>query len=211
MAKSRTVQKNYCTATLLYQQGENHPYVYRIVQGYVVLSCETADGKGCVVDLLSEGDYFGPGLLGSKLRTDSSPTQSDYSALAKPGCQLSMVKQQDFWAALQDTPTEAIELAENLSRRENRLRQQIALQSATLEQRLAVTLDSLFDRAGMECRHGHKTDIKFSQQELANMVGSSRQSVSRLLADWRRDGVIDYTRAYLCLNDSEKLRAYARY
>ena len=94
---------------------------------------------------------------------------------------------------------------------QRRLQQQLFLQqTGTLEQRLAHVLYSLFDRLGLECTHDHLVDIRFSQQELADMVGGSRQTVSQLLADWRRTGMIDYTRTYICLEDPIRLQQCAQ-
>ncbi|WP_461481026.1 Crp/Fnr family transcriptional regulator [Porticoccus sp.] len=190
--------KAYRSAQPLYVRGDNHPVVYQVLGGYVLLDCDSLDGRPCIVGLLGPGDYFGPGLSGSL---------AGHRAVAKAGCRLHRESRQVFQARLRSDPELALTLTTQLAAREARLQQSLFLQQAAdLPRRLAWTLAELFTECGGPCRHGHQRDIKLSQQELAAMVGGSRQSVSQILNDWRRAGIIDYTRHYLCLENRHKLQ-----
>lgn len=189
----------YCrSATPLYHPGEDHSLVYLVLEGYVVLDCNSPDGRECIVALLSPGDYFGPGLTGEP---------ANHRALAKPGCRLQVESRDHFQQRLSAQPQLALTLASQLARREARLQHLLYLEhTAELPQRLAWLLQELFNECGDSCRHGHLRDIKLSQQELAAMAGGSRQTVSQLLNDWRREGIIAYTRHYLCLENPQQLK-----
>ena len=189
--------KSFRTAEVIYHRGDSPDRIYRIVSGYVLLDCDSSDGQTCIVALLGPGEYFGPGLTGEP---------ASHRAVAKAGCRLQVENRQHFDQRMQNNPELALQSLSQLARREARLQQRLLLQqTATLHQRLAHTLADLFTECGGPCRHGHQRDIKLTQQELAAMVGGSRQSVSQTLNDWRREGIVDYTRHYLCLENRRKL------
>ncbi len=208
------------SVTTLYQQGESHDTVYWIEQGFVTLHISDAEGRSSITDLLGQGDFFGPGLLAfpsdsdRRLQAYESPHHrclADHSATAKAETHLRRLPASTFWQLANNIPAIHQSLSAQLILVQRRLQQQLFLQqTGTLEQRLAHVLYSLFDRLGLECTHDHLVDIRFSQQELADMVGGSRQTVSQLLADWRRTGMIDYTRTYICLEDPIRLQQCAQ-
>jgi len=189
--------RSFRVAEVVYHCGDSPDRIYRIVSGYVLLDCDSLNGQACIVGLLGQGDYFGPGLTGEP---------ASHRAVAKAGCRLHIESRKQFDQRMQNNPELALQTLSQLARREARLQQRLLLQqTATLHQRLAHTLADLFTECGGPCQHGHQRDIKLTQQELAAMVGGSRQSVSQTLNDWRREGIVDYTRHYLCLENRRKL------
>ncbi|CAA0102277.1 cAMP-activated global transcriptional regulator CRP [BD1-7 clade bacterium] len=208
----------HCADTeTLYQQGAPHPWVYWIEKGFVSISISDADGRQSITDLLGAGDFFGPGLFGNEQRSripsaDQHPNTytAKQTAIAKPLTDTRIIPAEEFWRLTDQTPSVSLALTQQMIAIQQRLQHQLFLQqTGTLEQRLAYLLHNLFDRLGLECTHGHLVDIRFSQQELASMVGGSRQTVSQILADWRRSGVIDYTRSYICLEEPQRLQQFA--
>ncbi|GAA6169292.1 Crp/Fnr family transcriptional regulator [Sessilibacter corallicola] len=183
--------------TFLYNQGKPHAWIYCIKEGFVLVNGLNAEGKHGITDLYGKGNWFGPGLF------DSSALQN---AEAQPGCIVERYSKEDFSALLAEQPQQAHSVIEQISRREQQLQKRLFLQqTAALPIRLAQTLSYLFQFQGQACQHGHDRDVYLSQQDLADMVGGSRQSVSQLLSSWKKSGAIDYTRGYICLEDTVKL------
>jgi len=178
--------------------GETSTDVFYIELGFVVLSRVDVDGRLFIVDLLGKGDYFGPGLANGN---------ASHQAVAKPGARVRRLGRQEFAELLSAEADENQRLIQQLACREQRLYQRLfRLSTASLEQRLAATLLELFSIKGETCGHGHQVDVRLTQQELACLVGGSRQSVSQLLADWKRRDIVFYTREYICLEDRPALR-----
>ena len=75
--------------------------------------------------------------------------------------------------------------------------------------RVAGTLAELAGRQGQRCPHGHEVDVPLTQGELAQLAGLSRQVTSATLNALREEGLIDYTRDHLCVNDLRALGAAA--
>lgn len=182
----------------MYHQQDEHPWVYLIRQGFVLIDGISPDGKQGITDLYGAGSWFGPGL------SDGIARQN---ATAHQGCELERLSLADFTARLKSETALAAVVIQQISQREQHLQRRMFLQqTSTLSVRLAQQLCYLFNHQGQPCRHGHDRDVYLSQQELADMVGGSRQSVSQLLSSWRKHGAIDYTRGYICLEDIDKLQ-----
>ncbi len=187
-------------STPLFYQHQEHPWVYHIKQGFVVIHGCSLDGKDGLTDLYGPGSWFGPGL---------DNYIAAQSATAKKGCELERLSPDGFKHYLQDQPEAGYHIIQQLSNREQQLQTRLFLQQTSpLAGRLAQLLMHYFTKHGRPCTHGHDVDIHLSQQELASMAGSSRQSVSQLLAEWKRSGAIDYTRQFICLEDHNKLQDY---
>ena len=83
------------------------------------------------------------------------------------------------------------------------LRDQVFLTlSARLAQKILYLLTSL---------PADSSRISLSQAELAEFVGASRESVSKALAGWKRDGLIDLGRGFISVRDESKLRLIAEF
>jgi len=189
---------HYRQKTCLYRQQDHHPWVYQIDKGFVLIDGINADGKHGITDLYGAGNWFGPGLF------DGIALQN---ATAHQDCVLERIGQADFLKYLAQDTELAQSVIQQISRREQHLQHRLFLQQTSpLPGRLAQLLRYLFHHQGQLCQHGHDRDIYLSQQELADMAGGSRQSVSQLLSDWKKQGAIDYTRGYICLEDSGKLQ-----
>ena len=195
---SDTKTKAYLATTTLFHQQDLHPWIYHIQTGFVIVYGISPNGKQGLTDLYGPDSWFGPGL------NDGIAGQN---AVAKAGCVMERIKQQALPTYLASRPALTLQLIQQVSQREHQLQQRLFLQqTASLAVRLAWLLSHLFAYQGQHCGHGHKRDLSLTQQEIASMVGGSRQSVSQLLASWRQHNIIDYTRSFICLIDAGQLQ-----
>ncbi|MFA0813481.1 Crp/Fnr family transcriptional regulator [Microbulbifer epialgicus] len=192
----------YTKETVLFRQGDTTPHIYFIHTGYVLIHKVDVNGNSGILDLYGPGSWFGPGLSGQ--------TQ-DIEAIAKSGCELEIAPIEYLDTMMNAISQTAQDLIVQLATRESQIQQRLFLHiTAPLPVRLANLLIQLFHYQGQSCGHGHELDVKLSQAELAAMVGGSRQTVSQLLSRWKLNGVIDYTRQYICLINKPNLEALAR-
>jgi CRP-like cAMP-binding protein len=75
--------------------------------------------------------------------------------------------------------------------------------------RIAETLLELTRDVGETCTHGFAVDVRITQQDLADLVGASRQMVNRILREMFRDFYLKKAGAYICILDVERLRVLA--
>ncbi|MHC5538505.1 Crp/Fnr family transcriptional regulator, partial [Singulisphaera rosea] len=81
--------------------------------------------------------------------------------------------------------------------------------TSPIRARLAAALRDLICYEGERCRHGHTIDVRLSHQDLAELVGAARPVVSAELARMRNEGLVEYTRCYLCVDDLDGLNRIA--
>jgi CRP-like cAMP-binding protein len=101
-------------------------------------------------------------------------------------------------------------LLESATTRAHFLERRLVWQITTpLRTRVAATLRDLICFEGQRCKHGHTIDVRLTQQDLADLVGAARPVVSAELARLRDEGLIEYTRSYVCVEKLEGLNRIA--
>ena len=80
----------------------------------------------------------------------------------------------------------------------------------SLSRRLAKRLLSLAEQYGKHPTVGGPVEVRLSQQDLANLVGTSRESVNKQLRAWETEGILEIGRARVVLKRPEALEALSR-
>jgi CRP/FNR family transcriptional regulator len=176
-------------------------YVYLLKQGKVRLYQLTAQGQDITTAVLSPGQLFG---LGSFLGADGSATHAEAleeSWICEAGAQ-------DFLAMLARHPLLMARVMMVMARQIFRLEQTIErMASQQVAQRLAGTL--VDEMAGGQEVDGGILIPAHSQEELARLIGTTRESVSRTLSSWRAAGVITMKGRRLVVLRPDRLRRLA--
>ena len=187
-----------CAGETLYRQGDPVPFFYLIGTGHLKLFRTSSRGDTLIVELLAAGALFGPGLTTARL--------AGHTAVAKSAATLSRYGPECLERAAADDPAIATrvvnELADRLQRAERRLQAMLGLD---VRSRLAMALRDLAVETGTRCPHGHEIDVPITQQELAELIGASRPTVSLELNALRRRGLLSYTRRFICLDRPDAL------
>jgi CRP/FNR family transcriptional regulator, cyclic AMP receptor protein len=188
----------------LFRKGEPGRQLYGVLSGRLKVSASGADGKEIVFNVCDPGEVIGEIAL-----LDSNPRSATVVAL-EPS-ELLVLDRRDFLPFLERHPRVAIELAELLATRLRRL-SELAEDSVllALRARLAKKLVSFSQRYGRKTQQGVEIDLPFSQQELGEMVGTSRESINKQLRAWTEQGLIVSTRGRITLCDAPGLEALAR-
>lgn len=180
----------------IYRQGEAAAGAYCLLQGHVKLTRLTLDGEFAMVAVLKAGDWFGA------LNGHSGPCTE--TAVAKGTVRLRLLPRSN----LHDATADAVAIIASMTRRQRFLEQRLAaLLLHDVRARLATVLLDLALFCGQHCVHGHEIDVRLTHQELAELSGVSRPVVTATLNQWRRDGLLRYTREYICIEQREALEA----
>jgi CRP-like cAMP-binding protein len=183
---------------ILFEQGDAGDAMFAIETGALEISVVSASGRKLALDVLRAGD-----VLGEIALFDEGPRTATVTAL-EPS-RLGRILSGDVYAAMARDPELArdmMRLAGRQFRRVNaQLHEQVFLPLAV---RLARKLLHLTDRGG------RPTDrLAMPQSDLAEFVGTTRESVSKVLSGWRREGIVEISRSALILRDREALRTIA--
>jgi CRP/FNR family transcriptional regulator, cyclic AMP receptor protein len=127
-------------------------------------------------------------------------------------CELLVVERAGFRALLTSVPTLALNLLLVMSRRLRDLSDRTQSMSLlNVESRLAKAILQLAERFGREEQRGEiLLTLKLSQQELANMVGATREFVNRRLRGWQDQGIIELAKGLVVIRDAAALAAVSQ-
>lgn len=177
---------------------------YVVQRGYVRLLALGKEGEQFTRMLLGEGGIFGdlPFTPTMSAKEESAITSGPTSILEFP--------RRTFEAAVHRDDVLCETLLEVYSKQlgilDRRLQWQFA---APLRRRVAMILLDLVEFGRSPCPHheGFLMDIRMTHEELAELVGAARQVVTAILNELRAEGLLWYTRTYLCVRSPAALAA----
>ena len=167
--------KKYPKSSMIILEEEYGDRLFIIKNGTVKITRVNDEGKEVIIALLGAGDFFGEmAILDGKSRSAN--------ALAQENCELVTINKEDFLDMLKNNFQMCMNLLEELAVRLRKSDQQIeALSLSDAEHRIGVSILNLAEDMGV-IRKGQVTIEKLPfQQDIANMSGTSRETVSRVL------------------------------
>lgn len=189
---------------IVFEKGTPGSAMFAIVHGRVKISAFSEDGKEVIFAILESGDFFGETAL-----LDGLPRSATCTAIED--CELVTIERGSFIPFLEKHPALAIHLLSLLSQRLRGADEQMeGITFFPLTARLARKLLALAAEHGDVV--GSKTVIamNISQNELANMVSVSRESVNRQLGQWIKDGLITLSPRLIVIEDKEQLQVIGK-
>jgi len=185
---------------VLFEKGDDGDCFYGLLDGRVQVGCTSESGREVIFSILETGAMFGEIAV-----LDGGPRTADVAVLEDS--ELFLIHQGDFLRLIKTQPVLSGNLIRHLCRRLRRSSETIEDAALLgLSARLAKRLLSLCALSGHETREGCHIDIRLSQQELAQMMGVTRESINKHLAAWRENGLIDLARGRIILHDVPALR-----
>ena len=152
--------------------------VWRVDRGIVQLSRLRADGNEAIVGFITANGTFENNLSKSLVA---------YRAIALSDVDLQYFSQQN----IADSPSLAKSLLANFSGRLTKAQQlSTILLINNKKERLKELLLILKEEIGISTADGVRLQIRFTQQHLANIICTTRVSISRMLGDFQRQGLI---------------------
>jgi CRP/FNR family transcriptional regulator, cyclic AMP receptor protein len=192
--------RGYGAGELIYAQSDEGGEMFRIVEGTVRLSVTRADGRELLYLLFEPGDCFGVSSL-----IDGEPRPQ--TAEASRDLKLQIVNKAAFddlrlcHRAFDDA---LVRLATRHMRMLSGLFADASLQdmAARVASRILAVAHS-FGRPGPD---GTELSITISQTELAAMVGGARQTINKLIMQFRRDGLMSTRNGRIVIHSIEALK-----
>ena len=193
--------RNYPRGVRVFHEGDRSDACYIVRSGDLRVTREHPDGRAIALATLGPGDIFGElAMLDGEARSASVEALSPCELLALPAG--------DVRRMLQSSSEITVKLVVALTRRLREANERIARQSfQTVPSRVAGVLSQLIaEETPLESRDG--ITIRMTQADLAQLAGTSRESVSRFLAVLERAGVVHVGRGRVTVLEPRRLRAY---
>ncbi len=195
------VPRSYPKGVRVFHEGDSSDACYVVREGDLRVTREHPDGRAISLATLGPNDFFGElAMLDGGTRSASIETLSDCELLALPAA--------DMLRMIADHGDIAAKLIAALSRRLRETNERVARQSfQTVPSRVAgVLLQLVAEETTSEGRDG--ITLRMNQADLAQLAGTSRESVSRFLATLERAGIVLVGRGRVTIVEPRRLRAY---
>ena len=198
---SVAVPRAYTKNVRVFHEGDRSDACYIVRSGELRVTREHSDGRAIALATLAAGDIFGElAMLDGGTRSASVETLTECELLALPASNLRRV--------IADHGNIAAKLIVAITRRLRETNERVARQSfQTVPSRVAgVLLQLIAEETISTDRQG--ITVRMTQADLAQLAGTSRESVSRFLATLERAGVVAVGRGRVTVLEPGRLRAY---
>ena len=188
----------------LFFEGQDGDRLYVVLDGKIKLTRAAADGRENLLTVLGPGEMFGElSLFDPRPRTSSASAVTDATVAALGHDALRP------W--LLERPEVSMHMLQALARRLRRANDVTAdLVFTDVPGRVAKNLLDLAERFGEQDRDGLHVHHDLTQEELAQLVGASRETVNKALADFAARGWLQLSARSVLILDTERLRRRAR-
>jgi CRP/FNR family cyclic AMP-dependent transcriptional regulator len=188
----------------LFAEGDAGDKLYIILSGKIKLSKAAPDGRENLLSVHGPGEMFGELSL-----FDPIPRTS--SATAVTDARLAALAHDELRKWLTTRPEVAMHLLRALAQRLRRINEVKAdLVFTDVPGRVAKALLDLSERFGVPTPDGVQVNHDLTQEELAQLVGASRETVNKALADFAARGWIQLAAKSVLVTDTDRLRKRAR-
>ena len=193
------VPRSYPAGVRVFHEGDSSDACYIVRSGDLRVTREHPDGRAIALATLAAGDIFGElAMLDGGRRSASVETLADSELLGLPA--------RDMRRLLAEHPGISVKLIVALTRRLRETNERVARQSfQTVPSRVAGVLSQLI---ADELPAGDSVTVQMNQADLAQLAGTSRESVSRFLATLERAGVVRVGRGRVTVIEPDRLRSY---
>ena len=199
-------QRNYRRRQVIHFADQAGDFLYLLCTGRVKISRVSDQGREVTLYLIEDSHVFGEtGLIDANQTYELMAETLEDSLVA-------VFRRSDILTAMAETPQAAMEMLKLVSERRSVAETQVAdLVFLEVPRRLAKLLLKLQDEHGSKTsRGGTLVKAKFTHQELANMIGSTRETTTLILNEFKRQGCIDFLGRKVIVRDADMLEAILR-
>jgi len=194
--------REYSRGEVILSPGPQSDVVLLVKAGRVKISTYSPDGKEQVLALLARGDLFGE-LVHTELPAPAHAEALDRAVV----CSIGRVMFEDI---IRHVPDVALHVIEALARRLRAAEQEIEdLALRDVPARLASLLLRLAEGYGEDDERGIRLSFRLTHEDLAHMIGSTRETVTMVMNRFRDADLVRVDRRVLIIPDRERLHAVA--
>ncbi|MBI3652699.1 MAG: Crp/Fnr family transcriptional regulator [Acidobacteria bacterium] len=189
----------YPTGVVIFMEGQMAHGIYVLCSGRVKLSTSSGDGKTVIIEVAEPGEVLG-------LSATISAMPYEVTAVAMETCQVNFVRKDDFLRFLSENGEACLRVAQHLSRTYHTAYEQTrALALYTARENLAQVLLKWCGERGRATEQGIRVTLPLSHEELGQTLGTTRETVSRLLTELKREQIIFLRGSALFVRDKGAL------
>jgi CRP/FNR family cyclic AMP-dependent transcriptional regulator len=190
----------YPKGSLLFVEGEEPRGVFILCSGRAKLTTSSTEGKTLIIKIADIGEVLGASatILGRPYEVSAETIEPS---------QLNFIKRDDFMTFLGNHVDACMHTAQQLSEKYQAAQREIRSLglSQTTSEKLAKLLVDWCKRDGEETPKGIRLSVLLTHEEIAQMIGTTRETVTRLLSDFKRKKIIEVKGSSVFVLAKEKL------
>ena len=193
----------YPKGAVLFVEGQTPRGIFVLCKGRVKLSICSTDGKTLILKIAEPGEVLG-------LSATISGRPYELTAETLDPCQVNFVKREDFVRFLKDHSDACLRVAEQLSDKYNSACREIralGLSHSASEKLAKLLLEWSARNAPARSESGVK--LALTHEEIAQMIGTSRETVTRLFAELKKRQIVQSRGSTLVIRNKAALKAMA--
>ncbi len=194
----------YPKGAVLFVEGQAPRGIFVLCKGRVKLSICSTDGKTLILKIAEAGEVLG-------LSATVSGKTYELTAETVDPCQVNFVKREDFLRFLREHSEACLRVAEQLSEKYNSACREIRSLglSHSAGEKLAKLLLEWSIRNGEATKSEPRLKLALTHEEIAQMIGTSRETVTRLFADMKKRQIVQSKGSTLLIRNKAALKAMA--
>ncbi len=196
-------QTSVCTkGTVLFIQGQPAPGLFVLCSGRAKLTATSTGRRSLIVRVAAPGEVLG-------LSAVMSNAAYEVSAETLELTQVNYIPREDFLRFLQSHGEVSVRVAEHLSMELRRAYDQVAriALAPTARAKLAGLFLEWAAHDTQPDEEGVRFQLRLTHEEIGELIGSSRETIGRLLKDFRRKGLIQTKGTFVTISDPRGLEA----
>jgi CRP/FNR family transcriptional regulator/CRP/FNR family cyclic AMP-dependent transcriptional regulator len=190
-----TNRRKYPKDAVIFFEHDPGDAMFMIISGRIKVTILSDDGREIILSILSDKDFFGEMAL-----LDNEPRSA--TAIAVQDTEVAVLHQKDFLSIVEKRPRVLINLLSAVSDRLRKANHQIgSLALLDVYGRVAGVLLEMARETGIRLKDGRIRFRRPTHQEIANMIGATRETVSRTISDLHRRGYIEISGKNVIIHD----------
>jgi CRP/FNR family transcriptional regulator len=196
----------YPQEAVLFVEGQMPRGIFVLCKGTVKLSINSPNGRTMIVKLAEPGEALG-------LSATISGKPYEVTAETIDPCQVNFVKRDDFLRLLKDDVEACFKVAERLSEKYHNACQEVRRLglSHSAAEKLATLLLEWSSKNGESSKPEPRLKLRLTHEEIAQMIGTSRETVTRVFADMKRRQIVQSKGSTLLIRNTGALREIANH
>jgi CRP/FNR family cyclic AMP-dependent transcriptional regulator len=194
----------YPKGAVLFVEGQAPRGIFVLCKGRVKLSICSTDGKTLILKIAESGEVLG-------LSATISGKPYELTAETVDPCQINFVKREDFLRFLREHSEACLRVAEQLSEKYNTACREIRSLglSHSAAEKLARLLLDWTARNGEANKQEPRVKLALTHEEIAQMIGTSRETVTRLFAELKKRQIVQAKGSTLVIRNKAALKSLA--
>lgn len=187
---------------ILFVEGQSPRGVFMLCTGSVKLTTCSSEGKAVITRIAEGGE-----VLGLSATVSGRPYMATAETLIP--CQVNFIRREDFLRFLKENGAASLRVSEHLSNNYHDAFEQVRSLglSHSASEKLAKLMLEWCAKGGKDTDRGISVKLTLTHEEIAQIIGSSRETVTRLLGDFKTRQIISIKGSSLIIRDKAALAA----